>query len=246
MRRLERVENQNEVFLAALEGFEAGLWTALPGIVQSYDATKNTVVVQPSIKARVMGKDDTTPPLPGAILDKAPWWWVPLPVLVDVPVVFQGGGGYSMSFPIAANDEALVVFSSKCIDGWWQSGGVQIQNELRMHDLSDGFAFIGPRSVPRVLNPNVDLTGPQLRKDDGTVVVGISGSDIHMTTTGNVVVNAPAIKLGNGGALSKLLNDAFKTWATNHVHTSATPGNPTSAPTVAPDATMETSVVTGQ
>ena len=65
-----------------------------------------------------------------------------------MPVVFPGGGGFALTFPVAAGDECLVVFASRCIDAWWQSGGVGEPMEPRMHDLSDGFALIGVRSQP--------------------------------------------------------------------------------------------------
>jgi hypothetical protein len=254
--RRERFESEEAAMRAVLDGFQSSIWTALPGIIQSFDATKMTCEVQPAVQGRVLSKDDSQP-LPGAVFDSDQWWWVNLPLLQDVPVVFQGGGGYTSTFPIAAGDECLVVFSSLCIDTWWQSGGFKnTRPDLRMHDLSDGFAIVGLRSIPRVLAPNVDLTGPQLRKDDGSVSIGISGSDVKITTTGGKVqinassevdVTAPSIKLGNGGSLQKLLNENFLAWATAHTHTSAAPGVQTSPPTVVPLAfptqPVETAVV---
>src|SRR2546430_733713 len=49
----ERLENPTETFLAALEGWQAGIWTALPGIVQTFDQATGTATVQPAIQARV-------------------------------------------------------------------------------------------------------------------------------------------------------------------------------------------------
>ena len=142
-----------------------------------------------------------------------------------------------MTFPVKKDDECLVVFSSRCIDAWWQSGGIGVQAELRMHELSDGFAFVGVRSKVKTLT-GVDTAKTQLRSDDNTVHLELSSD--------TVTIQAPNVKLGNGGAMQKLLNDSFKTWAANHVHISASSGSPTSTPTVAPDASMETSVVQAQ
>ncbi|MGC8050122.1 Gp138 family membrane-puncturing spike protein, partial [Salmonella enterica] len=78
----------------------------------------------------------------------------------------------SMTFPVAQGDECLVVFASRCIDSWWQSGGIQEQAELRMHDLSDGFAILGFRSQPRALS-NISTTSAQLRSDDGATFIDL-------------------------------------------------------------------------
>jgi hypothetical protein len=103
--------------------------------------------------------------------------------LVNVPVVFPGGGGFALTFPLKAGDEALVVFSSRCIDYWWVSGKISQQAELRMHSLSDGFAIVGPKSVPNVLS-SIDTANVQLRSNDGLTT-------ITLTPTGDAIVNAP-------------------------------------------------------
>ena len=90
-------------------------------------------------------------------------------------MVFPGGGGWSITFPVSKGDEALVVFASRCIDDWWQSGGVGIQPDLRMHDLSDGFAIIGPRSQPRKLNPAISTIAVDSRKHFGIALDCVKG-----------------------------------------------------------------------
>lgn len=154
MDRRERVNDEVEATRAALEGKQAELWTALPGTVESFDPVAMTVVVQPNIKGQVQderGKASS----------------VNMPLLVDVPVVFPSGGGFTLTHPIKKGDECLVVFASRCIDGWWQNGGIGGTPDERMHDLSDGIAYVGPRSQPRKLDPPVDAENVQLRTDDG-------------------------------------------------------------------------------
>ena len=129
-----------EALRAALDGRQAEMWTALPGIVQSFDPAAMTVSVQPAVAGRISDEAGKA-----ASVD--------LPILPDVPVVFPGGGGFALTFPVAAGDECLVVFASRCIDAWWQSGGVGEPMEPRMHDLSDGFALVGVRSQPHRLSP---------------------------------------------------------------------------------------------
>jgi hypothetical protein len=39
-----------------------------------------------------------------------------------------------------------VIFADRCIDFWWQNGGVQEPVDDRVHDLSDAFCIVGPQS----------------------------------------------------------------------------------------------------
>ena len=148
--RLRSPERQQDAYAV---GREAMLWTALPGIVQSFDPQTMTCEVQPAIQGKVQNEDGSVSV-------------VNLPLLLDCPVVFPRGGGCSLTFPIRAGDECLVVFADRAIDFWWQSGGVQPPAETRMHDLSDGFVLVGPYSQPQVLS-GVSTSAVQLRSDDG-------------------------------------------------------------------------------
>jgi hypothetical protein len=98
---------------------------------------------------------------------------VNLPLLINVPIVFPASGGFLLTLPLAAGDEVLVVFASRCIDSWWQSGGVGRPMEARMHDLSDGFAIPGPRSQAKLPGAAVSTTKAQLRNNAGTVYLQV-------------------------------------------------------------------------
>lgn len=145
------------------------IWTALPAIVQSFDSVAMTCEVQPSIQGKIPKEDGTIE-------------LVNLPLLLDCPVVFPRGGGCSLTFPIKKGDECLVVFSSRAIDLWWQNGGVQPPVEIRMHDLSDGFAIVGVYSQPNVI-PNVSTNAVQLRSNDGAAFFELNPSNHEFTLT---------------------------------------------------------------
>ena len=178
MDRRERWAEPVEALRAALDGRQAEMWTALPGIVQSFDPAAMTVSVQPAVAGRISDEAGKA-----ASVD--------LPILPDVPVVFPGGGGFALTFPVAAGDECLVVFASRCIDAWWQSGGVGEPMEPRMHDLSDGFALVGVRSQPHRLSPAVHTGNTQLRADDGSAYVEITPGGA-VTAVGPSSVTRPA------------------------------------------------------
>lgn len=167
----------------ALGGLQSKLWTALPGIIQSFDAAAMTCTVQPAIQALV--RDEA-----GSLAS------VNLPLLLDCPVQFPAGGGCTLTFPVKPNDECLVVFASRCIDSWWQSGGIQAQAELRMHDLSDGFALLGFRSQPRVIG-GVSTSAAQLRSDDGATFVSVApGGAVAITAPAGLTINADVVVNG--------------------------------------------------
>jgi len=186
MDRRERIDNQVTAFQAALQGWTAGLWVALPGILQSFNGTKRTATVQPSIQAQIR---DT----------KGTWQNHTLPLLLDCPVVFPGGGGYGWTFPLAKGDEGLVIFASRCIDAWWQSGGVQPQAELRSFDLSDGIFFPGLFSQPRLPAVPVSMTSAQIRSDDGSTLIDLSSGKVAITANEIDLTARNKLSLSGGG-----------------------------------------------
>ena len=193
MNRQERVGDPNETLLAVLDGALAGVWTALPGVIESFDPLAMTCSVQPAIKMRASAPDGSTTS-------------VPLPLLVDCPVQFPAGGHCTLTFPVTKGDECLVVFASRCIDAWWQSGGVQEQAEPRMHDLSDGFVLLGTRSRPRAL-AGLSPASAQLRSDDGATFIDLDPSTqkVKIVAPGGFDVVAPMATFSQAVTVNGLL-----------------------------------------
>lgn len=154
------------------------LRVALPGIIQSFDPETVTCVVQPAIRYVETDNDG----------NRATNNY---PLLVDVPVVFPRGGGITLTFPVKAGDECLVIFADRCIDFWWQSGGVQEPVDSRQHDLSDAFAIIGPQSQAKKIS-GISTSAAQFRSDDGGAYVEINPADHTVTvqTSGKLIANA--------------------------------------------------------
>lgn len=150
---------------------------AMPGIIQSFDPDAVTAVVQPAIKGAEQDEsgDEVS---------------VNLPLLVDVPVVFPRGGGCTLTFPVKAGDECLVIFADRCIDFWWQSGGIQEPVDERMHDLSDAFCIVGPQSQAKKIG-GISTTAAQLRTDDGSAFIEVAaGHDVTVKTSGKLTASA--------------------------------------------------------
>lgn len=144
---------------------------AMPGIVEYWDPSQQTVDVRLAIREKISndGIEAETE----------------IPLLVDVPVVMPRAGGYVLGFAPVEGDECLVVFADCCIDSWWQSGSVQSQADSRRHDLSDGFAILGCWSQQN--KPDLPDEGVCLQNDEGTA--GISIIDNVVNIFGTVKIN---------------------------------------------------------
>ena len=183
MNQLERHGDLRVALKVSADTSRSRTWTALPGLIESFDAVAMTCTVQPAIQSRVRDKSGTQ-----TLVD--------MPLLLDCPVQFPAGGGCTLTFPVKPGDECLVVFASRCIDAWWQSGGVQAPAEYRMHDRSDGFALLGFRSQPRVIGA-VSTSAAQLRSDDGATFVSVApGGAVAITAPDGLTINADVVVNG--------------------------------------------------
>lgn len=186
MRREELLNDTDEDRRLGDESLLSRIWTALPCLVQSVDYQKFTISAQPTIQGKIEDEE-------GNVQD------VNLPLLVDIPIVFPRAGKWAMTSPVVPGDECLVIFSSRCIDAWWQNGGVQKALETRKLDLSDGIAIFGPYSQPHAqkhvggFSSNSVILRDNEKKnyleytDDGKVNV-LHQSDLDWDTLGNADV----------------------------------------------------------
>lgn len=221
MDRAQLLNDAEEAQRLVLDGRQSTIWSAMPCIVTKVDFAAMTLEAQPAIQGTI--EDES-----GAKQS------VNLPLLVDVPIVFPSAGGFTITMPIAVGDEVLVVFASRCIDAWWQSGGIQRPMEARMHDLSDGFAIPGPRSQPNVIE-GISETALQIRNDAGTSYVELSADGkIKLVTpseiqvTGNLRVSGTVVVSGDVVAHSETTPVSLAV----HIHSGVTTGGGNSGPPV--------------
>lgn len=105
------------------------------GFIQEFDSEKQTVSVQVAIKHVVETKPDGTKV------------YQEYPVLVDCPMMMLFGASAYITMPVAKGDECLVFFNDREMDNWFVTGNVATPLTYRAHDLSDGFAFVGVKSL---------------------------------------------------------------------------------------------------
>lgn len=219
MDRRERYENLQVALKAMLAGFSSGLWVACPGIVYSFDPVKCTAVVDMAIKPKIRQPD-------GTWLDANP-----TPHLVDVPVIFTGNRKALLTLPLSQGDEGMLVFSDRCIDAFWENGGVQSQLELRSHDISDAQFFPGNISQPNV-PPNISATRAQLRNFAGDTYIEIDadGQAINGVAPGGFNFNGAIIDSGGNistpGGVTAGAGSGDQVTLQHHEHPTAALGAP--------------------
>lgn len=73
------------------------LRVAMPGVIKTFDAAKQTATVQPTIRENLNVNLQPTP--------------IEIPVLQDVPIVMLRAGGVALTMPVTEGDECLLVFA---------------------------------------------------------------------------------------------------------------------------------------
>ena len=179
----ERAASPVEQWLRASDAICRRIRCALPGIVVSFDATRQVVSVLPAIKEHVNGDD------------------VPLPQLDDVPILLPRCGLGALTMPVQAGDECLLIFNDLCIDSWWQSGGVQSRMLPWRHQIGDAVALIGIWSQPNKLQ-GWSTNSIQLRNIAGSSYIELAGNNINLVAGNNTIAVTPTGITINGSAIT--------------------------------------------
>lgn len=173
-----------EVYDSILKGAKQSIRVSMPGVIKSFDPETVTCVVEVSI---YIPKPESAE---GKSIDRLAQDNVFYPLILDAPVIFPRGGGCTLTFPVSAGDECLVIFADRCIDFWWQNGGVQNGSRGRMHDYSDAFVIPGPQSQAKKIS-GISTTSAQLRTDDGSSFIELAPGGAVNITSPQITFNGP-------------------------------------------------------
>jgi len=155
--------------------------TSIPGHVLTFDSATQTAQVQIGIeRTDINGAVFTPPPL------------------VIVPVMFHGGD-FSVEFAVTPGCEGWIFFSQRCIDGWFNTGGVAANPIARFHDASDACFVPGTRSLPNVL-PDFQNNGIRIRNRSGSQYVWLKSDNTIQANNGagSIVIGADGTVTING------------------------------------------------
>ena len=130
-----------------------GVHTMLPGVIESFDAVKQTAKINLSTaQERSDGEKLSFPPL------------------INVPVQFFRWGGFSITAPVSPGDECAVFFSERSMDRFLNEGGIdKIPFDARFFDLSDAYAVTGLTSSSNAVL-DFDTSNLVIKADNGNTV----------------------------------------------------------------------------
>jgi hypothetical protein len=188
-----------------------GIHTAFPGMVQSYDPLTMRAVVQPCLMRKYYD-------LPAA---------TPLPVLMDVPVMFMSTGSLHIIAPPDPGSYVLMIVCERSLDMWLTSGGVVDPMSPRKFDLSDAVAIPGLFPLPSVapIVPAPIAGNLEIRDSAGLKMMSITPLGIEFT--GAVIFKNTVHACVVPGSMATIVDLA------THMHPTAGTGAP-SAPTPIP------------
>ena len=189
------------------------LRVAIPAKIVSVNYSNMTCECQPLIRERLRKSDGE-------------YVGVDLPLLLDVPIVYPGSSSYSLTFPLSAGDEGIVIFADMCIDSWWQAGDIQDQFEVRRHDLSDGLFIPTQLSQPKKYS-DFDTTNFEIRHRESGNGIKITSTGVQITGTLDVSGNT---LIGGNAVISNTSFNGFLSKYNEHTHTSPSGGGKTSGP----------------
>lgn len=175
-----RSPSLGQVVRKAIEAQVAALRVSLPGRIEKYDPATRRANVKPLVRDVYFDMDGVRQ------ADS-------LPVVTDVPVLFPGGGGYSLTFPVAVGDPCLLLFSDSSLDVWKARGGEVDPLEVRPHDLSNAVALVGLQDFAHATAAHADNVA--LGKSDGACVELTPAGDVLLHSGGAVDFVALAAKV---------------------------------------------------
>lgn len=196
---------QREVIQALIEQALLDVHVALPGRVQSYDATTQTADVVVQVQHRY-----PDPAGSGDYLAES------FPVIPSVPVLFPRFGRWFLAASVAAGDPVQLLVNSASIADWRAGDGrPQMPSDIRRHHISHAVALGGLDTRENALrHAPAASTGAGAcmtlgRDDDGDARLSIyADGSVQLTQGSSVVLRfAPNGTVSIGGVgLTALLN----------------------------------------
>jgi len=198
--------NTLDSIIRIMSGKLSEIHTTTIGIIESFDNSTQTANIQPAIKRIVTIEN----------IETITYTSENYPLLVNVPVVFPGGGDWFITFPVKKGDECLLFSMERSIGNWKKNGGIQDpSNYKRKLSFKDVVAMVGIQSQASSL-PSFNSSEPEFRNRDGSVALTMNSSGMNLK--GDLTVE------GEVTAKSNTLVVNLST----HMHPTAATGSPSS------------------
>lgn len=153
---------QANIYNLLIERIKREVRCCMPCIIQSYDAANCTVDIKINIKELFVDAE------------------YDVPVISNVPVVFQRTQQTAITFPLKTGDSGIVIFCDRDIDAWLLNGNNVTPSSKRMHHLNDCI-FI----------PGLFAQNKGMLNDVATdMFIGYKSTTITIQENGNVIIKS--------------------------------------------------------
>ena len=193
---------QTELLEQAKENAMMDVRVSMPARIVSFDPATKTAQVE--ICMQMVDDDDSA---------------IEYPPLVDCPCLFTRGGGFHVVHPYSAGDSGLVLFSDRCLDGWFESGKTAPPMDFRVHSMSDAY-FIGGADHLGNVSPIVsgamfigkddNSAGLQINSDGSLILKGASlqieppvNTNSTITSIGQITANGKPLDGHSHGGVER-------------------------------------------
>jgi hypothetical protein len=142
--------------------------TAEPALIESVDASACTVDAQPllmRVRLNERGEREVTR----------------APMVTGAPILFLGGGGSRLTFPVKRGDVCLLLVATRSIARWNAIGGEVDPEDNRAHHISDSIALCGLSDTAHAKPAHATATvleGADIRLGDDTAVALATKADV--------------------------------------------------------------------
>ncbi len=139
----------------------AGIHTAIPGKIQSYEAPSKKAEVALMMKQKYQDRE------------------LPYPVVSGVPVIFPGSADAQVSFPLKKGDGCLLICSERSLDEYLASGRAEVPADSRRFSLTDAVC------VPGLFS----FSSPGLPGATDRLQIKYKDAELALTDAGEITLN---------------------------------------------------------
>lgn len=192
--------------------------TCIPGIVESYDASKKRAIVTPAIsKAYVNNK------------------FVNYTPIVNVPIMFPKTKNTAITFPLEKGDRVLIVFSQRAIGNFLEKGILVNPENNNTFDSTDAFAF-----------PSISFDGDIVGSDNEALEICHYDERITIKKDGEIQLGKDSLKKLVNETFTTLFDEHIHGPGTYTTPSGGNVTMNSGAPTVLSNSSHLTSIVKGK
>ena len=146
------------------------IYVSLPGIIESYNPATKRCRVKPAINIRLTNGDTEAPSS-----------------IINVPVVWPSGGGFSLLSPLPVGSPVSIHFSQRGITKFKETFS-QADPGNGMFDKEDAYVIPGYGALS--VTP-ATASGMSMQTEDGSNYIYVENGDIKIKATSTITIESP-------------------------------------------------------